>query len=66
MKAPKINTKNWVEIRCASCDNSKFEPRLLLKIISENLVKIKKPSIKIGIETKCKDCYKFTYRTFII
>lgn len=63
----KINTSDWVEIRCAYCNDPKYEPRLLLKVTVENLSDEEaKPTKKIGIETKCKDCYQFTYRTIIV
>ena len=62
----KINTNDWFEIRCAECDNPRYDPRLLLKITVEDLGAPAKPTKKIGIEAKCKDCYKFTYRTLIV
>lgn len=63
----KINTNDWIEVRCASCNSIKYSPRLLLKITVESLDEDdKKPTKKIGIETKCKDCYKFTYRAFVV
>lgn len=64
----KINTNDWVEIRCAYCNDPKYEPRLLLKITVRDLLgeEVKPPTKEIGIETKCKDCYQFTYRKIIV
>jgi len=62
----KINTNEWVEIRCNICDPTRHSPRLLLKITVENLTDDDKPTKKIGIESKCKDCKDLTYRTLIV
>lgn len=60
----------WFEIRCNTCNRKRFSglPRMLLKIsvLSLDGGSIDKPSRKIGIEAKCKDCKQLTYKVLVV
>lgn len=62
----KINTSDWFEVRCAYCSDPKYQPKILLKVTVESLTDDDQPKRKIGLESKCKDCYKFTYMAIVV
>lgn len=59
----KIDTSDWVEVRCNHCD----APKLLFKLTVENLNDLDTTETKkLGFETKCRHCKNLTYRTLVV